>query len=190
MLVQYLQVDCTRYIGTAGGKEHNDGLFLGFFARPIRSSWFTTCALFMVGTAVKVRFAAKPWPFCRLPCLYIDEMVAYYGLDILGRFQFYVDSTSAITDVEHLRNLIPRRKYPNNADVLSTMSDAQHVIDRFSLTHVKSHQDEKTEFEKLSFPAAQLNVRCDHMCTAHLKLQATDVSERSQSCHHPTRNMP
>ena len=83
-----------------------------------------------------------------------------------------MDSTSTISNVVLIREKIPTRRFPNNADVLSTMQAAQYVISRFALIHVKSHQDEKTDFDDLPFPA-QLNVQCDHMATAQLERQLT-----------------
>ena len=44
------------------------------------------------------------------------------------------------------------------------------IRDKYELEHVKSHQDDKIDFDKLPF-AAQLNVLCDKMATNQLKRQ-------------------
>ena len=58
--------------------------------------------------------------------------------------QLFVDSTSAISNVTLLREQIPKRRFTNNADILSVVQSAHPVISRYTLEHVKSHQDEKT----------------------------------------------
>ena len=50
---------------------------------------------------------------------------------------------------------------------MTIVKDASRVISRtMSLEHVKSHQDTKSNFNKLPF-AAQLNTICDRMATRH-----------------------
>lgn len=100
-----------------------------------------------------------------------------------------MDSNSAITNVQQLRDLIPKRRFADNADILSTMSSAHHVISCFRLEHVKSHQDDETAFELLPF-LAQLNVLCDQMATEQLKRQRTDASESLLVCPLRTRTLP
>ena len=85
--------------------------------------------------------------------------------------------------------MIPKRQYPNkNADCMTTMKDATRVISRMRLEHVKSHQDTKTNFDKLPF-AAQLNTVCDRNATQHLNYHR-DGEWAAQSEPLPTRNMP
>jgi hypothetical protein len=96
------------------------------------------------------------------------------------RFQFFVDSKSAVSNVHLLRDLIQKRRYADNADILSHMRSVHHVVSRFSLEHVKSHQDDTTDFDKLMFPA-QLNVLCDRMATNQLKRQSANNWEATQS---------
>jgi hypothetical protein len=55
------------------------------------------------------------------------------------------------------------------------------------LEHVKSHQDTKTNFNKLPF-AAQLNMICDGMATRHLDYHQ-DGNWAAQSKPLATRNM-
>jgi hypothetical protein len=110
--------------------------------------------------------------------LYVDELASYHQIGIECSFRLFVDSTSAITNVNTLRDLIPKRRFPNHADVLSTISSAHYVIARFLLTHVHSHQDDDIAFDELPFPV-QLNVLCDRMATAHLDLQLASPAERT-----------
>ena len=75
---------------------------------------------------------------------YLDELTAYYSLTIRCTFALYVDSAGAIlSNVSHIRDLIPKRKFANNANVLSILRAAPDVLCHFTLHHVKSHQDEK-----------------------------------------------
>jgi hypothetical protein len=84
-------------------------------------------------------------------------------VDLKCSFVLYVDSTSAITNnVSHLRNLIPKRTFAINDDILSTMRAAPEVQKHFTPHHVKSHQDDSFALDKLPF-AARLNVLCYNM---------------------------
>lgn len=69
------------------------------------------------------------------------------------------------------------------------MSSAHPVIKQFTLEHVKSHQDDSTEFDKLPF-SAQLNVLCDTMATDQLKRQKTNVHERTLEVPLTPCNLP
>ena len=189
VLAQYLQVLCVLYIGTDGGKKYCDGSFLWIIYSPGQEQlvlnsgpvdgWYR-CQSSLRSEAAAISSVT----------LYLDEMASFYCLDrIHCRFQFYVDSSSAISNVEQLRDLIPKRKYPNNADIISTLKDSHHVLRCFTLTHVKSHQDDKVKFDDLPF-SARLNVLCDRMATEQLKRQEVDSLERTQQCHLPTRNLP
>jgi hypothetical protein len=68
--------------------------------------------------------------------------------------------------VKILRDLIPKRRFADNANILSPIPSAPHyVMSHFLVEHVKSHQDDKVEFDQLPFPV-QLNVHCgDKMAT-------------------------
>lgn len=120
--------------------------------------------------------------------LYLDELVTYHQVDVCCEFRLYVDSTSAISNVKLLRDLIPTQRYPNNADLLSTMSSAYHVLKHFYLTHVHSHQDDETAFDDLPFPV-QLNVLCDTMTTTQMQRQGAHEEERTLSIPLCPRNL-
>jgi hypothetical protein len=180
ILVQYLQIDCTLYIGTDGGKRHHSGSF----------SWI----IFSPGEEKLVMNAGPVdgWHKCQNSLrseaaaltsvtLYLDELATFFSLDIQCQFQLFVDSNSAISNVSQLRDLIPRRRFANNADIFSTMSAAHPVIKQFRFQHVKSHQDDQTDFEKLPFPA-QVNVLCDDMATQQLIRQKSQEDQRTLSC--------
>ena len=121
-------------------------------------------------------------------CLYLDELATFHEIEIRCNFKTFIGSTSAISNAVSIRDLIPKRQYPNNADCITTIKDATRVISRMRLEHVKSHQDTKTNFKKLPF-AAQLNTICDHMATRRLDYHR-DSKWAAQSEPFPTRNMP
>ena len=89
------------------------------------------------------------------------------------------------TNAVSIRDMIPKRQYPNNADCMTTIKDATRVISRMRLEHIKSHQDMKTNLKKLLF-AAQLNMICDHMATWYLDYH-WDGKWAAQSKPLPTR---
>ena len=99
-----------------------------------------------------------------------------------------MDSTSAISNVKTLRDLIPKRRFPNHADLLSTMSAAHYVIARFLLTHVHSHQGKDTDLDELPFPA-KLNVLCDRIATEHMQRQEVTPEECTLSSPMLPRNL-
>ena len=88
-----------------------------------------------------------------------------------------------------IRDLIPKRRHPNNADLLSVRRLAHHIVSHYQLEHVKSHQDEKIDFEALLF-SAQLNVLCGMMATNQLKRQRVQLDEQTQSCPLAPRHLP
>ena len=100
-----------------------------------------------------------------------------------------MDSTSAISNVKLIRDLIPKRKHADNADLLSVIRSAHHIVAKYELEHVKSHQDDKIDFDKLPF-AAQLNVLCDKMATNQFKRQRVQTEEQTQTCPLAPRNLP
>ncbi|KAI2504095.1 hypothetical protein MHU86_10377 [Fragilaria crotonensis] len=118
--------------------------------------------------------------------LYLDELATYYCT-----FKLFVDSsTSAISNVSAIRDLIPKQKFANNADILSTLCAAPDVLSHFLLYHVTSHQDATTDFDSLPFEA-QLNVLFDCVATDQLARQGVNVGERTQSCSHcPASHLP
>lgn len=116
----------------------------------------------------------------------MDELATYYCT-----FKLFVDSsTSAISNVSAIRDLIPKQKFANNADILSTLRAAPDVLSHFLLYHVTSHQDATTDFDSLPFEA-QLNVLFDCIATDQLARQGVNVGERTQSCSHcPASHLP
>ena len=187
-LVQYLQLDCTLYIGTDGGQRLQQGSFSWLICSPGQEQlvlnegpvdgWHR-CQSSLRSEAAAIASLA----------IYLDELACFYEIDICCTFQLYVDSTSAISNVKLIRDRIPKRRYPDNADLLSSIRSAHHVTLRFRLEHVKSHQDDKEDFDKLPFPA-QLNVLCDRMATKQLLSQADNELVRTLPCPLPTRTLP
>ena len=176
------------YIGTDGGLRHTSGAFSWILCSPGREK--------LVCNAGPV----DGWKNCQSSLrseaaalasvmLYLDELAAWATVLIQCRFKFFVYSKSAMSNVHLLRDLIPKRRCDDNADILSHMRSAHHVVSRFSLEHVKSHQDDTTDFDKLPFPA-QLNVLCDRMATNQLKRQSANNWEATQSNPFCPRSIP
>ena len=187
-LVQYLQIECTLYIGTDGGQRFHQGSFAWLLCSPGHEhlvlnegpvdGWHR-CQSSLRSEAAAIASLA----------IYLDELACFHEIEICCTFQLYVDSTSAISNVTLIRDRIPKRRYPDNADLLSSLRSAHHVTLRFQLEHVKSHQDDKEDFEKLPFPA-QLNVLCDRMATKQLLSQGDNDLARTLPCPLPTRTLP
>ena len=123
-------------------------------------------------------------------CLYCeDTKTNFHEIEIKCSLKAFIDSTSVISNAVFIHDLIPKRQYPNNADCMPTVKDyASRVISRMRLAHVNSHQDTKTNFDKLPF-AAQLNtILCDRMATRHLEFHR-DGKCAAQSDLLATRNI-
>jgi hypothetical protein len=120
--------------------------------------------------------------------LFLDEYTTFHEIDIQCNLQILVVSTGAISAIEHIRDRIPTRHYPDHADVVSTLSDAHHILSKAVCQHVKSHQDEKKEYSELPF-SAQVNVLCDRMATRQLEVHSSGEWS-SQQNFLPTRNQP
>ena len=189
LLLQYMQLDCTLFLGTDGGKRHHSGSYSWILCSPDRAQlclnagpvdgWFK-CQSSLRSEAADLAAVT----------LYLDELASWAHLDIECKFHLYVDSTTAISNVTLLREQIPKRRFADNADILSVMRSAQPVISRFTLEHVKSHQDDTVEFDKLPFPA-QPNVLCDKMATDQMKRQQEgNEFESAQTCPLPPRTLP
>jgi hypothetical protein len=188
-LVQYLQVEeCTLFIGTDGGKRLTNGSFSWVICSPGQEKLVLNAGpvdgWYKCQNSLRSEVAALA-----SVTLYLDKLSAFYSLDIQCRFLLYVDSMSAISNVQQLQALIPKRRFADNADILSTLSAAHSVISRFTLAHVKSHQDDRTEVSKLPF-SAQLNVCCDKMATSQLERQALHPSERTLPNPLTPRHLP
>ena len=177
--MQYLQVPCQIFIGTDGGLKHHNGSFSWLIYSPAREKLVLNSGPVDGWHKCQSSLRSEATALASVT-FYLEEVAVFFDLTIQCQFRLYVDSSSAISNVNQLRDLIPKRQYANNADVLSTMRSAHHVIEKFSIQHVKSHQDNSVEFDKLPFPT-QVNVTCDHMATAQLKRQSLHADERTQS---------
>ena len=120
--------------------------------------------------------------------LFLDEFATFHECSVQCNFHIFADSTGAISAIEHIRDKIPIRHYPNHADVLSTLSNATQIVSRSVCQHVKSHQDETKEYSDLPF-SAQVNVLCDRMATRHMNTHRGG-EWASQQNFLPTRNQP
>lgn len=154
-LLQYLQLECTLYIGTSGGRQNHQGSF----------SWITC-------TPGKEQLVVNSgpvdgWHKCQSSLrsavtaiasvtLYLQEFSNYHSCSIRCKFKFYANSASAVKIVSSIRDQIPTRKFADNADILSTIRAAPEIIHRCLLYHVHRHaEDTTTVFDRLPF-AVQL----------------------------------
>ena len=179
ILIQYLQIECTLLIGTDGGKRYHNGSFSWILCSPDQEQLVLNAGPVDGWHRCQSSLRSEAAAIASLT-LYVDELATYHQLDIRCKFRLYVDSTSAISNVKTLRDLIPKRRFPNHADILSTMSSAHYVIEHFVMNHVHSHQDNTKAFDELPFPA-QLNVLCDEMATNQLNRQTKNDEERTLS---------
>jgi hypothetical protein len=165
-LIKYLQLDCIIYIGTDGGKREHGGSFSWIICSPERKTMVVNSGPVDGWRRCQSSLRSEATALSSV-CLYLDELASFHAIEIRCNFKTFIDSTSAITNAVSIRDMIPKRQYPNNADCMTTIKDATQVISRMRLEHVKSHQDTKTNLKKLQF-AAQLNTLCDHNATRHL----------------------
>ena len=165
-LIKYLQLDCVIYIETDGGKREHGGSFSWIICSPERATLVINSGPVDGWCRCQSSLRSEATALSSV-CLYLDELATFHEIEIRCNFKTFIGSTSAISNAVSIRDLIPKRQYPNNADCITTIKDATRVISRMRLEHVKSHQDTKTNFKKLPF-AAQLNAICDHMATRHL----------------------
>ena len=186
-LIKYLQLDCVIYIETDGGKREHGGSFSWIICSPERATLVINSGPVDGWCRCQSSLRSEATALSSV-CLYLDELATFHEIEIRCNFKTFIGSTSAISNAVSIRDLIPKRQYPNNADCITTIKDATRVISRMRLEHVKSHQDTKTNFKKLPF-AAQLNTICDHMATRRLDYHR-DSKWAAQSEPFPTRNMP
>jgi hypothetical protein len=132
-----------------------------------------TLAQLMVGTNAKARSEVKLWLFLLPALLFLDELATYLTIKVTCHIHLFVDSTSAISTIDAIRDRIPTRHYPDHADIISTLHDVKNVIFQSSCQHVKSHQDTKKDFSDSPFSAQVKNVLCDHMATRHMIVHRT-----------------
>jgi hypothetical protein len=78
--------------------------------------------------------------------------------------------------------------YPDHADIVATLKDATQIISRLMCQHVKSHQDDKKDYDELPF-FAQVNVLCNRMATRHMEIHR-DGEWASQQNYLSMRNQP
>ena len=181
LFVTYLQADaerqlmhhltipqCTLYVGTDGGRKEGDGSFSWLICSPDRQKLI--CNSGPVDGWYKCQSSYRSELMALSSAmLFLDEFSTFHEIEVQCNFHLFVDSTGAISAIEHIRDRIPTRQYPDHADVVSTLSDAFHIISKSVFQHVKSHQDDKKAFSDLPF-AAQINVLCDRMATRQMEV--------------------
>ncbi len=188
MLVQYLQLDCTVYVGTDGGKKEANGSFSWVICSPEQEHLIQNSGPVDGWHRCQSSLRSEAAAIASVT-LYLNEMAAFYSINIRSHLKFFVDSMGAISNVQTIRDQIPRRRFPNNADLLSTLREAPHILRHYRFVHVKSHQDDDVSIDKLPF-SAQLNVLCDELASTQLAHQHETVSAATASISLPTRSLP
>jgi hypothetical protein len=128
VLVQYLQVPCTVFIGTDGGNKDSNRSFSWVIGSPGQEKLVHNSGPVDGWRRRQSSLRSKAMAISSV-MLYLDEMAEFYSVTIQCCFHVYMDhSKGAISTVEQLRDMIPKRKHLNHADtILTTMRDAQHV---------------------------------------------------------------
>ena len=98
MLLQYLQLDCTLFIGTDGGKRHHNGSYSWILCSPSREQLCLNAGpvdgWFKCQSSLRSEAAALA-----AVTLYLDELASWAHFDIECTFKLFVDSTSATSNV-------------------------------------------------------------------------------------------
>jgi hypothetical protein len=188
LLIQYLQIACTMYIGTYGTTKDHHGAFSWIISSPGKEQ--------LVQNAGPV----DGWSKCQSTLrsttaglasvtLYLHELANFHSLSFQCKFQLSSSSIGAINQVSAIRDLIPTRKFANNADLLSTLRAAPEVLNTYRLCQVRSPQDASTKFDLLPI-SEKLHVICERMATSHLQSQGVNASESTQPCSLCPRHLP
>jgi hypothetical protein len=82
---------------------------------------------------------------------FLDEFRTFRELSVQCMFQILSDSTGAISALEHIRDQIPTRHYPDHADVVSTLKDAIHKLAKSVCQHAKATKMTKKTFRTVPF---------------------------------------
>jgi hypothetical protein len=177
----------TLYIGTDGGRKEGEGSFSWLICSNNREK--LVCNSGPVDGWYKCQSSYRSeLTALSSAMLFLDELASYYELKVTCNFLCLVDSTAAISTIDCIRDKIPTRHYPDHADIVATLKDATQIISRSMCQHVKSHQDDKKEYDELPF-FAQVNVLCNRMATRHMDIHR-DGEWASQQNYLPTRNQP
>jgi hypothetical protein len=90
-----------------------------------------------------------------------------WGLKHRCSFNWYTDSTSAISRFHKYCGRRKPQKMPPDADLLSIISDSLRALRRpFRPRWIKAHQDSRIAYERLPF-AARLNIDADFLATRY-----------------------
>jgi hypothetical protein len=128
-LINHLQLDCILYIGTDGGKREHGGSFSWMICSLERKTMVVNSGPVNGWRRGQSSLRSEATALSSV-CLYLDEFASFHSIKIRCNFTTFIDSTSAITNAVSIRDMIPKRKYPNNADCMTTIKDATWVISR------------------------------------------------------------
>jgi hypothetical protein len=100
------------------------------------------------------------------PVLLLASLARFWGTKHRARYSWLCDSESALKQVRQLQyHKTCKRQQPNNADILSLLSDQLPALGRrLDGQWIKAHQDDDTPYEDLD-RAARLNVDVDRLAT-------------------------
>jgi hypothetical protein len=178
---------CTLYVGTDGGRKERDGSYAWLICSTNQEP--LVCNSGPVDGWHKCQSSYRSeLQALSSALLFLDEYAAFRDVTAQCSFHILSDSTGAISTIERSRDKIPTRQYPDHADIVSTILDAEHIISKSVCQHVKSHQDDKQDFSDLPF-SAQVNVICDRMASRQMEVHPCGEWS-SQPNYSATRNQP
>jgi hypothetical protein len=187
-LLQYLQLECTLYIGANGQTQQHCGSFSWIIWAPGKDQLILNAGPVDGWYKCQSSLRSAVTALASVT-LYLDELVHFHSVTIRCTFQLYVNNSRALRNVSNIRDKIPTRKFVDHADALSILRAAPDVIGHFLLNHVNGHQDDDKEFDKLPF-AIQLHVLCGRLTTRQLQNQGAQDSERTLPCALRPRHLP
>jgi hypothetical protein len=139
LLLQYMQLPCTLFIRTDEGKRHHSESYSWIICSPSREQLCLNAGPVDGWLRCQNSLRSEAAALAAVT-LYLDELATWAEFDLQCNFRIYADSTSAISNANLLNEQVPKRRYADNADILSVMRSAEHIIIRFILEHVNSNE--------------------------------------------------
>ena len=101
-LIQYLQLECTVFIGTDGGKKHHRGSFSWIICSQGRKQLVLNAGPVDRWMQCQRSLRTSEATALTSVTLYLDELAVFHSLNIRCTFVLYVDSMGAISHVSNL----------------------------------------------------------------------------------------
>ena len=175
------------YVGTDGGRKEGEGSFSWLICSADREPLVCNSGPVDGWSKCQSSYRSELQALSSA-MLFLDEYATFHEITVQCSFHIMSDSTGAISAIERSRDKIPSRQYPDHADIVATLEDAEQIISKTVCQHVKSHQDDTKDFSELPF-AAQVNVICDRMATRHMDVHRSGAWSSRQN-YYATRNQP